>query len=276
MKFHFKIVLSITTLLCSFSLKAQSSKIIKGKVEAKNKDVTGVVVQNSTSGKATITSVDGNFTIRVALNDTLVFSAVQFKRKVIPITPSFFNATSLTIPLEEFVNELREVVVQPFNLSGNLDSDLSGLQLEKDVTAEALGLPNAGVRIKTQSERKLLEADSGRFIEFGNYKLDSTFNPTLFINTHKILNRISGRTKMLKERVALDKQYATTQMVEAAFVDSLMINHLKIPKTNFYEFIQFCESDKEFYELAQGNDELKLWEFLIKKSKFYRKNNDLD
>ena len=268
MKFHFKIVLSITALLCSFSLKAQSSKIIKGKVEAKNKDVTGVVVQNSTSGKATITSVDGNFTIRVALNDTLVFSAVQFKRKVIPITPSFFNATSLTIPLEEFVNELREVVVQPFNLSGNLDSDLSGLQLEKDVTAEALGLPNAGVRIISQSENKLNDADHGKFAYF--------YVIALTINLNKVLNRISGRTKMLKERVALDKQYATTQMVEAAFVDSLMINHLKIPKTNFYEFIQFCESDKEFYELAQGNDELKLWEFLIKKSKFYRKNNDLD
>jgi len=152
MKLLLKIVLAITVLLCGFSLKAQSSKIISGRVEAKNKDVTGVVVQNSTSQKATITDEYGNFSISIALNDTLVFSAVQFKRKVVPVSSSFYNSSFITIRLEEFVNELREVVVQPFNLSGNLDSDLTGLQLEKDVSAEALGLPNADVRIISQSE----------------------------------------------------------------------------------------------------------------------------
>jgi len=241
MKFYFKLVLLALTVLCSLSITAQSSKTINGRVKAKNKDV-----------------------------------AVQFKRKVIPITPSFFNTTFLTVPMEEFVNELREVVVQPFNLSGNIDADVTRLQLEKDVSAEALNLPNAYQKIPTQSERKLKEADSGKFIEFGNYKLDSTFNPTFFINAHKILNRLSGRTKMLKERVALDKRYETTKKVEAAFVDSLLINHLKIPETNFYEFIQFCESDESFYNLAEGNDELKLWDFLIQKSIVYRKNNELD
>ena len=133
MKFYFKIVISITTLLYSFSLNAQSSKVIRGRVEAKNKDVTGVVVQNSTTEKASITDVKGNFSIMVSLNDTLVFSAVQFKRKVIPITRSFFNSTFITVPLKEFVNELQEVVVQPYNLSGNLNSDLSTIKLEKDL-----------------------------------------------------------------------------------------------------------------------------------------------
>jgi len=55
-----------------------------------------------------------------------------------------------------------------------------------------------------------------------------------------------------------------------------LINHLKIPEENFYEFIQFCESDKKFYNLAEGNDELELWDFLIQKSIAYRKNNELD
>lgn len=268
MKLILKIVLAITLLLCSFSLKAQSSKIINGRVEAKNIDVTGVVVQNTTSQKATITDEDGNFSLRVALNDTLVFSAVQFKRKVVPVNSSFYNSSFITITLEEFVNELLEVVVQPFNLSGNLDSDLTGLQLEKDVSAEALGLPNANVRIITQSENKLNDADHGKFAYY--------YIIALTINLNKVLNRLSGRTKMLKERVALDKRYATTQKVEAAFVDSLLINHLKIPEGNFYEFIRFCESDKKFYSLAEGNDELKLWDFLIQKSIVYRKNNGID
>ena len=268
MKFYFKLVLLALTVLCSLSITAQSSKTINGRVKAKNKDVAGVVVQNITSEKATITSVDGSFFIQVALKDTLVFSAVQFKRKMVPVNSSFYNSSFITITLEEFVNELREVVVQPFNLSGNLDADVTGLKLEKDVSAEALGLPNADVRIISQSENKLNDADHGKFVYF--------YVIALTINLNKVLNRLSGRTKMLKERVALDKRYETTQKVEAAFVDSLLINHLKIPETNFYEFIQFCESDESFYNLAEGNDELKLWDFLIQKSIVYRKNNELD
>ncbi|WP_350290612.1 carboxypeptidase-like regulatory domain-containing protein [uncultured Croceitalea sp.] len=266
--FRFNTILFIAFLLANFSLKGQSSKISKGKVVAKDKDVTGVVVQNITNKKTTITDVNGNFSIQISLNDTLVFSAVQFKRKAVSITKSFYNSSFITVPLEEFVNELREVVVQPFNLSGNLNSDLSTIKLEKDVSAEALGLPNADVRIITQSENKLNDADHGKFAYY--------YVIALTINLNKVLNRLSGRTKMLKERVALDKRYKTTQKIEAAFVDSLLVNHLKIPRDNFYEFIQFCESDSVFYNLAQGSDELKLWEFLIQKSAVYRENNELD
>ncbi|WP_394975036.1 carboxypeptidase-like regulatory domain-containing protein [uncultured Croceitalea sp.] len=266
MKCRFQIPLFL--FLLGTSIKGQSIKNIKGQVVVNNKDVTGVVVQNITSEKATITDVDGNFVIQVVLNDTLVFSAVQFKRKVLPITTEIYSSTFLKIPLEEFVNELREVVVQPFNLSGNLDADLVNLKLEKDVSAEALGLPNAHVRVITQSENKLNDADHGKFAYY--------YVIALTINLNKVLNRLSGRTKMLKERVALDKKYKATQKVEATFVDSLLINHLKIPKENFYEFIRFCESEKEFYSLAQDDDELKLWEFLIQKSSNYRKIKKLD
>jgi hypothetical protein len=268
MKYRVHIPLFFFLLLSSISLKAQSTNIIKGEVVAKNKDVTGIVVQNSTSKKATITDVNGVFMIKVAVNDTLIFSAVQFKRKIVPVTPALYNANFISIPLEEFVNELKEVVVQPFNLSGNLNTDLGELPLEKDVSAEALGLPNADVKIISQSENKLNDADHGKFAYY--------YVIALTINLNKVLNRLSGRTKMLKERVALDKKYKTTQRVEAAFVDSLLINHLKIPEENFYEFINFCESEKEFYSLAQGDDELKLWDFLIQKSINYRKIKKLD
>jgi len=92
-----------------FVLFSQASKEIKGRVVAKDKDVTGVVVQNITTERATITDLDGSFSIQIAVNDTLVFSAIQFKRKILQITTAVYNASYLTIPLEEFVNELKEV-----------------------------------------------------------------------------------------------------------------------------------------------------------------------
>jgi hypothetical protein len=244
----------------------QSSKQLSGKAVAKDKDVTGVVVQNITSEKATITDVDGSFTIQVSLNDTLVFSAVQFKRKIIPINATFYNSTFLTVPLEEFVNELKEVVVLPYNLSGNLGSDVTGLQLEKDVSAEALGLPNAYQKIPTQSERKLQQATLGKF------NIGMILSPPL----DPLINAITGRTKMLKNRVKVDKAYARTQRVQEFYVDSIFMKDLKIPYEKIDDFMYFCEVDDLFQKTVDTHDKLKIWEFLIQKSAAYRENNNLD
>ena len=230
--------------------------------------MTGVVVRNINSQKATITSENGGFSIQVRENDTLLFLAVQFKNKIVPLTPEVFKTNFITVPLDEFVNELDEVVVSPYNLSGDIDKDLQNLKLEKDVSAEALGLPNADVRIATQSERKLYDADHGKFFYY--YVVGAA------ININKILNRISGRTKMLKKRVEIDKKYAQTQRVEDAFVDSLFVDSLKIPGEKFSDFMYFCEVDENFDAIVQTDDQLKIWEFLINKSEVYRKNNGLD
>ena len=238
----------------------QQSKQLSGKVVAKNRDVTGVVVQNRTSGKATITDINGSFIIQVSLNDTLAFSAIQFKPKVIPITVSLYNSTFLTVPLEEFVNELDEVVVLPYNLSGNLGSDLTGLQLEKDVSAETLGLPNANVKIVTQSQRKLYEATSGAGL----------------VPINPLLNWISGRTKMLKNRIKTDNKYARTLRVQEFYVDSIIEKELKIPRAKIPDFMYFCEVDEVFQKTVDTHDKLKIWEFLEQKSTAYRENNNLD
>ena len=239
---------------------SQTTKQLSGKVVAQDKDVTGVVVQNISTEKATITDLDGNFSLKVALNDTLVFSAVQFKTKVLPITTTFFNSSFLRVPLEEFVNELDEVVVNPYNLSGNLGSDILGLNLEKDVSAEALELPNANVRIISQSERKLQEATTGGGL----------------VPVTPIINAITGRTKMLKNRVKTDEKYARTQRVQNFYLDSIFMSDLKIPSEKIADFMYFCEVDSSFQTTVDTHDKLKIWEYLKQKSVAYRENNKLE
>ncbi len=263
-----KTIITALFLFSSVQLLTAQSKLLQGRVSALNKDIIGVTIQNISTQKAAITDAEGNFEINVRLNDTLVFAAVQFKRKILTINSAVLNTSFIVVNLEEFVNELNEVTVQPFNLSGNLGSDVIGLSLEKDVSAEALGLPNADVRIISQSENKLNDADNGKFVYY--------YGIAMVINLNKILNRLSGRTKMLKERVALDKRYNSTKSVEENYLDSVLVSHLKIPEKNFYDFIYFCEVDVEFTTLLENNDELQLWQFLIEKSKVYRKNNGLD
>jgi hypothetical protein len=118
----------------------------------------------------------------------------------------------------------------------------------------------------TQSERKLQEASSGLY----------SLRRPLAVGLNPIINAITGRTKMLKNRVAVEKKYAQTQAVEASIVDSLFIVNLKIPKEKIADFMYFCEVDNEFQQLVALNDQLKLWEYLLRRSKLYRENNELD
>lgn len=240
------------------------TKSLEGRVYAKNNDVTGVVVQNLTTERATITDVAGYFSIPVALNDTLVFSAVQFKRKVVPVTQALLEAPFFSVPLEAFVNELEGVTVNPYNLTGRLDSDVVGLSLAKDVSAEALDLPNAHVKIPNQSERKLLQATSTQTTGNG------------IVSLTRFLNAITGRTKMLKNRVKTDQVYARTQRVQQFYVDSLFVHDLKIPKKKIEDFMYYCEVDTDFQRTVDTRDKLKIWEFLVAKSVRYRKDNQLD
>ncbi len=261
-------ILFVLLFSIAFSVNAQQrgTKELRGKVNSKDKDVIGVVVQNITSERAVITDIDGNFSIRVSLNDTIVFSAVQFKRKILPVNEVLFNTNFITIPLDEFVNELKEVVVKPYNLSGDLDEDLVGLSLEKDVSAEALGLPNAHQKIPTQSQRKLQQAT------FGKFNAGMILTPPL----DPIINAITGRTKMLKNRVKVDKAYARTQRVQDFYVDSLFVTTLKIPIEKIEDFMYFCEVDSAFQSTVDSKDKLRIWDFMVDKSREYRENNRLD
>ncbi|AWX45367.1 hypothetical protein HME9304_02381 [Flagellimonas maritima] len=257
--------LSVAVIFASNAQKS-NQKEIKGKVYSKDKDVVGVVVQNITSNSAVITGIDGNFSILAKLSDTLIFSAVQFKRKLLPVTEELLNTKSVTVILEEFVNELKEVVVKPFNLSGDLGQDLGGLELEKNVSAEALGLPNAHRKIPTQSERKLQQSTFGKF------------NPSMILAPplDPIINAITGRTKMLKNRVKVDKAYARTQRVQDVYIDSLFVTTFKIPAEKINDFMYFCEVDEKFQQTVDSKDRLKILDYLISRSRVYREVNNLD
>lgn len=241
-------------------------KVLQGRVISTDKDVVGVVVQNITSKDAVITDMDGNFAINIQLNDTLVFSAVNFIKKTIPVNAVLYQTSFIEVPMEEFVNQLKEVVVRPYNLSGDLNQDLGTLKLEKDVSAEALGLPNADQYIPTQSERMLQTATAGKF------NLGMILSPPL----DPIINAITGRTKMLKNRVKVDKAYATSQQVQNSYADSLFTNTLKIPIEKIDDFMYFCEVDENFQTVVESQDQLRIWDFMLEKSRDYRKNNNLD
>jgi len=156
------------------------------------------------------------------------------------------------------------VVVRPYNLSGDISRDAGTINVGPVVTETTLELPNAYVKPPTQNERKLYTARTWEF-KGSSIKLDP------------LINAISGRTKMLKKRVARDKKKALLlDRFYENLADSLFVYGLKIPKSNINDFMYFCEVDAEYVSLSEIRDGMKIWEFLRKKSMMYRKNNDLE
>jgi len=241
-------------------------KVLQGRVTSTDKDVVGVVVQNITTEDAVITDLEGNFSIRVRVNDTLVFSAVHFLRKSIPVSKALFQSNFVEVPMQEFVNQLKEVVVSPYDLTGDLSKDIDRVTLEKDVSAEALNLPNAHQRVPTQNERRLKQATAGKF------NVGMLLNPPI----DPLINAITGRTKMLKNRVKVDKSYAQTQRVQGYYADSLFVTTLKIPMEKIDDFMYFCEVDETFQAAVNSQDKLRIWDVMVQKSRAYRENNNLD
>jgi hypothetical protein len=234
-------------------------KTMEGKVVSTDGDVAATHVMNISTNSATITNINGFFAIRVRRNDTLVFSAVQFKKKELVVTSELMDSDFITVPLEDELTVLDEVVVTPYNLTGDISKDILTLKMDPIITAESLGLPNAHVRIPTKSERELFEATSGGGL----------------LPVTPILNAISGRTKMLKERVARNKLYDRTERVREYYTDSLYRTKLRIPEAKIDDFLYFCEIDMEFQSLVDAHDVLRIWTYMEKRSMAYRENNNL-
>lgn len=254
-------LLCIGLLLFTASLEAQSifSKKLEGRVYSKEGDVAATNVQNSTANRGTITDMDGFFAITASLNDTLIFSAVQFRKKEVVITKEMLLQRFINIQLEDALTELDEVVVTPYNLTGDITKDLDIIDIDQVVTSSTLGLPNAYIIPISKAERELYAATANPYM---------SFDP--------LINAITGRTKMLKKRVARNKLYSRTEQVKEFYADSLFRIDLKIPEEKIDDLLYFCEVDSAFQLAVDSRDKLKIWDYIREKSIVYRTNNGME
>jgi len=253
--------LLISFVLVSVSVIGQSfdEKELEGKVYSADGDVAATHVMNTTTQRAAITDIDGFFKISAKLGDTIVFSAVQYKRKEIVVSLSILESSFFNVPLEEALTELDEVIVMPYNLTGDMTRDVGRIAIDPVVTSSTLGLPNAYAKPLTKAERQLYAATANRYM---------SFDP--------LINAITGRTKQLKNQVKREKAYSRTERVKAFYADSLIVSDLRIPEKNIDDFMYFCEIDSTFQATVDTHDKLRIWEVMKGRSAVYRENNELD
>ncbi|WP_347924567.1 hypothetical protein [Pontimicrobium sp. SW4] len=245
--------------LISFSIYSQTVEI-EG-VVAGGSDVENIHVINKSANKFATTNKLGAFTIEVRLSDTLVFSSVQYNLKAVFISPEIITKKRVMVFLEDKVNELGEVLVGKI-LTGSLDSDIKNSDAERPLNFYDLGIPGYTGKPKTQSERRLHEADAGKYVTIGL---------GVGLNLNKILNGITGRTKKLKERVRKEYSDVLLEKIKANLSKDFFVTY-PLDESLRADFFYFCSDDENFEKRCKDKSDIEVFEFLAEKIVSYKAN----
>jgi len=242
-----------------FTVQSQTVEI-KGNVIAAT-DIENVHVINKTANKFATTDKLGGFKIRAKAFDTIVFSSVQYNLKAVVVSPTHIKERRMTVELTDHINVLDEVIVGKI-LTGDLDSDVKNSDAERPIDFYDVGIPGYKGKPKTQSERRLYEADHGKMVSIG---LGAG------LNLNKLLNKISGRTKKLKERVRAESNDVLMNRIKSRLSENFFIVY-QLDESLRTDFFYFCSDDLDFEKRCKDKRDIEVFEFLAEKITAYKSN----
>lgn len=252
----------IVFVLIGFQNIFSQSIEISGRIESET-NIENIHIINKTAQVYTITDRKGHFAITVKLNDTLSFSSIQHKLKEVVVSKQIISNKAILVKLDNQINELDEVIVGKV-LTGDLLSDIKNTEGNPPINFYDVGIPGYTGKPATQSERRLSEAG-----EFKPKMLLGLLGGGLPLNP--ILNGLSGRTKMLKNRVKLEEKEALMSSVKARLSKDFFISN-PLEEALKMDFFYFCADDENFIKHCKNQTDFKILIFLRMKYKQYLGN----
>lgn len=264
-----KIVLAIFSLFTLLAFGQDDNRIsVDGRIVVSTDDREGVTVYNTSSNKGTTTDENGEFVIKVAVNDIIEFGALQFKDFSVTITEDIIKSKRLTVILVEEVNKLDEVVLLPFGLTGNLNADLENVRTY-NVSLDAIyfGLDHIEDFEFTADYKSKIDNPS-----FDDYhpRVDNMIN---IVNLAGFL--VSQVVDLDKDKSATnaEKEINKTPFKEA--LDKYSINYIhsnfKIPLDKVEAFTDYVEEQGVDDKLLEKDKEMQFLERITQLSKSFLK-----
>ncbi len=221
-------IVIIFLLFTSFLISQESKiKTFNGQVINDDVEKSGIVVINKNSGGKVITNKDGYFQIGVRLNDSIYLRSVQIKTHYIIINEDVFKSDSIKVNLEPLVNQLSNVTVKPYDLSGDLMSDIKKVEKKETINFKDVGVPG----FKGKREEKIAYKSTGNLI------LNALLLPLTPFDIEGAYKQLSGYYKNLKIARGLEKRYESV----AGIIQFYGINYFKskynLKDSDLYEFI---------------------------------------
>ena len=199
-------------------------KWINGQVTVNNvSPLEGVNITNTSSKVMAVSDEYGHFSILAKEGDILSFSLINYEHLRKFINKQEFNLGSITVNLTPKTIELNEVVINKHS----------------NITAENLGIiPKDQVKLTT-AERRLQTAG-----EFKPIMLLGLLGGSMPLDP--VINAITGRTKMLKKDLAVERKEFLMVKLRNLFEDKYYVETLKIPEELIKGFQYYCIENPDF------------------------------
>ena len=215
-------------------------KWIIGQVTVNNvSPLEGVNITNTSSKVMVVSDQYGHFSILAKEGDILSLSAVNYEYLRKYISKQEYNLGTIVVSITAISVELKEVIIND----------------RPDITAENLGIiPRDQIKL-TSAERKVYTATSG---------------------TDALINYFSGRTKILKKELEVERKEVLMQKLEYLFEDKYYIETLKIPEDEIKGFQYYCVEDSYFENALNSKNKTMCMFFIVGLASNYNKNKVLD
>ena len=215
-------------------------KLLHVKIMVESGNVGGVTIINLVNEKTAISDGNGEFFILAKAEDLLVFSSVnlEYYRRI--IDDEDLKVEVLTIKMTAKITELEEVIVNK----------------QPEINAVSLGISPKGIKQYTPAERKLATASSAKL------------NPQ---GLDPLINAISGRTKMLKKELEVEKKERLLAYIGALFDDEYYRETLKIPANYIKGFQYYCVEEEEFAKSLRSKNKAMIKLLIVTLAEKYNK-----
>jgi len=213
-------------LLLIFPVFCFSQEIIKGKIKIGAPEVSGILVVNLNNESEAKTDAFGRFSVRAEIGDLLIIDAAHIHKKRYIVQENDFKK-EIEIEVEALPVEIETIEITRSN-----------------ITSESLGLVPKGQKRYTPAERRLKTAtDMELMVGFG---FTFSFDP--------ILNALSGRTKMLKKELEIERFNRNVTLTENYISDELLTSQFNIPTDYIKSFRMFLVDNQGFMEVMKTNN----------------------
>lgn len=237
---------------------AQDRVKINGKITPPVREsAEGISVVNRTAKTATISNESGTFTIRVAAGDTLTFNALQYEDFSVIVDKGVVESRQLNVFIRESVTELPEVVVTPYDLTGNVEVDVKRI-------------PTVEIDLPTQTAAEINDYEY-------TFRPDSLVSPqnaamrTAMIESGANFANIF-RNIFTSRRITTNVggSKAIDDQIKQLYDDEFFVDQLNIRRENINEFILFAEDNGLNPSMLEPKNEMVLIDFLVAQSQKYK------
>lgn len=246
---------------------------VLGKIHVpQDEDAEGISVYNISAQKGTITDANGSFEIDITENDRLQITALQYQSFTISVDKGIIERKILNIFLNPSVNQLEEVVVRPYDLSGNINVDIKKIptyNISKDWDL-SYGAMEYGYDFKPDDKT----AVSGNAAEeaLHSHALKNGADVLAILGGVGQLLFPRGKAISIAERE--QNRSLVSNNIQQRFSKDFINANFDIPEEKAVDFLLYAQENGLGRDLLKSENEMQLMEFLSKKSKEYKKRSE--